>query len=263
MRSLVARIVLVVVPGLFAVGCAVEANPEDTAGESEEALSACGTAKYNEGLQHYKAAVSAAQSRIREGVCQSDVGFLQSIADHASRAVMTCGAFRDVIRTSPWAAPVRTTLARTLTLRSLTGELLVVRDSDFQNWTGAEAFFAKGLTFSARPQGAYGSSVIVDFGANGRAVWREQVYDEKTGDISMRSLNATYVIAPSNARASGPRIVTVKRGNTTEKFALGVQNPASYRDAPSFVLTPLGNGTTLGEGATAPALFAIVSECDA
>lgn len=263
MRSLFARIVLVGISGLFAFGCAAETNPEDTAGESEEALTACGTAKYNEGLRHYKAAVSAAQSRLREGVCQSEDGFLQTIADDASRAVMTCGAFRDVLRTSPWAAPVRTTLARTLTLRSLTGELLVVRDSDFQNWTGAETFFAKGLTFSARPQGAYGSSVVVEFGPSGRAVWRELVHDAATGDISLRSVSATYVVAPSNSRSSGPRLVTVKRGNKTDKFSLGVQNPASYRDAPSFVLTPLGTGSTLGEGATAPALYAIVSECDA
>jgi len=263
MRPTVSRLVVVLVPALFAVGCAVEPNAEDTAAESEAALTTCGTAKYNEGLQHYKAAVKAAQSRLREGVCQSDDGFLQSIADHASRAVMTCGAFRDVIRTSPWAEPVRTTLARTLTLRSLTGELLVVRDSDFQNWAGTEAFFAKGLTFSARPQGAYGSAVIVDFGPSGRAVWREQVYDEKTGEISMRSLPATYVVAPSNGRTSGPRVVTVKRAGKTDTFSVGVQNPASYRDAPTFVLTPLGNGSTLGEGATAPALYAIVSECDA
>ena len=117
MPSFVSRLAVVVVPLLFTVGCAVEsgseAPTEDDMAESEEALSACGSAQYGEALAHYKAAVKAAQSRLREGVCQSDDGFLQSIADHASRAVMTCGTFRSVIRTSPWAAPVRTTLART------------------------------------------------------------------------------------------------------------------------------------------------------
>ncbi|MFO0642336.1 MAG: hypothetical protein U0183_24120 [Polyangiaceae bacterium] len=267
MPSFVSRLAVVAVPLLFTVGCAAEtaseAPTEEEAGESQEALSTCGSAKYGEALVHYKAAVKAAQSRLREGVCQSEDGFLESIADHASRAVMTCGAFRSVIRTSPWAAPVRTTLARTLTLRSLTGELSVIRDSDYQNWTGVEAFFAKGLTFSARPVGAYGSPVIVELEANGRAVWREQVYDAKTGEISMRAVPARYTVASSSGRASGPRLVTIVHAGVTEKFALGVRNPASYKDAPDFVLSPLGNGAVLGEGAKAPELYAIVSECDA
>ena len=87
--------------------------------------------------------------------------------------------------------------------RDATGELSVIRDSDYQNWTGVEAFFAKGLTFSARPVGAYGSPVIVELEANGRAVWREQVYDAKTGEISMRAVPARYTVASSSGRASG------------------------------------------------------------
>lgn len=265
MPSLISRLALVVIPLIFTAGCAAEseAPTDEEVGQSEEALSTCGAAKYAEALVHYKASVKAAQSRLREGVCQSDDGFLDTIADHASRAVMTCGAFRTVLRTSPWAAPVRTTLARTLTLRSLTGELAVIRDSDYQNWSGVETFFSKGLTFSARPMGAYGSSVIVELDASGRAVWREQVYNQATGEISMRAVPAKYTVVSSSGRSSGPRIVTIVHAGITEKFSLGVRNPASYKDAPDFVLTPLGTGSVLGQGARAPELFAIVSECDA
>jgi hypothetical protein len=79
----------------------------------------------------------------------------------------------------------------------------------------------------------------------------------------MRAVPARYTVASSSGRASGPRLVTITHAGITEKFALGVRNPASYKDAPNFVLTPLGNGAVLGEGAKAPELYALVSECDA
>lgn len=248
----------------LALGCAVgvEDGGVDTTDNSELAATSCG-ASYGEAFAYYKQAVDDSKDRLRYGVCESENGFQWGIADNASRAVMTCGEFRNVIRTSPWAAPLREALAPSLTLRSLTGELLVIKDSNWQNWTGVEAFFGQGLSFWARAQGAYGSAVRIDFGANGSAVWGELTYDEETGEISWRTLPATYTITKSSGQEAGPRVVTVTRDGKTDKFALGVQNAEAWKDAPIFVLEPLGTGTVLGEGATAPKLYSLVSECDA
>lgn len=245
---------------LAAAACAAptggpDASEEEAVGQTEEALTACGPTRYAAALAHYKNAVQWSKDREREGVCQSENGFLWSIADEASRAVMTCGAFRTVIRTSPWAAPVRRVLAPSLTLRSITGELLVIKDSQWANWTGTDRFFDKGLTFWARAEGAYGSAVRIDFRADGKATWGELVYDDATGDITWRSLPATYAITKTTAKESGPRRVTVTRAGKTQVFTLGVQSGWQYSDAPIFVLQP--------SGGTAPALYSLVSECDA
>lgn len=193
--------------------CAADVE-NDEAGDTataSEALTSCGAARYDAALAHYTNAVAWSKDRLAKGVCQSENGLLWSIADEASRAVTTCSAFRTTLRTSPWAAPLRTALAPSLTLESLTGELLVIKDSAWQNWTGAERFFDRGVSFWARAEGAYGPE-------------------------------------------AGPRTVTVTRAGKTESFTLGVQDGAAWSDAPLFVLTPRG---------TAPALFSLVSECDA
>lgn len=244
-------------------GCAVGVHDEgvESVDVNEEAIVACGE-RYGEALEHYKKAVAASKDRLQHGPCGSEDGLLWSIADHASRAVMTCGAFRQVIRTSPWAAPLREALGQTLTLHSLTGELLVIKDSDWQNWTSTESFFDGGLSFWARAQGAYGPGVRIDFAAGGQATWGEHTYDEVTGEIGWREIPATYTVTRFGGEAS-PRTVTVTREGMTEVFALGVQNAAAWKDAPIFVLEPLGTGTVMGEGATVPVLYSLVAECDA
>jgi len=242
----------------LAIGCAAPA--EDAADEAveqtEEALSACGAAKYNAALAHYKNAVAWSKDRNANGVCNSENGLLWNIADEASRAVMTCGEFRNVIKTSPWAAPLRTALAPSLTLKSLTGELLVIKDSQWANWTGVDRHFQKGgLVFWARAEGAYGPAVRLELGANGKATWNQLVMNDVTGEITLKAEPATFTIAKTNGRESGPRTVTVVHGGKTQKFTLGVQNGFQYNDAPLFTLQPVGG--------TAPALFSLVSECDA
>jgi hypothetical protein len=239
-----------------------EGEPEP--GETESALTTCGSVRYAEALGHYKAAVAGAKGRLAQGACESNNGLLWPIADQASQAVMSCGEFRNIIRTSPWAAPLRTALAPSLTLPSLTGELSVIKDSDFQNWTGVDRFFSRGgLKFHAHPQGAYGSAVTVEFRTGGKAVWGEQTYEASTGNIGWREISATFTITKSNGRESGPRLVTVTRAGKTERFALSVRNPINYKNAPVFVLVPLGTGSVLGQGANAPELLSLVSECDA
>lgn len=242
-------------------GCSASTDPgaDSASGEdvetSEAAVVSCGAAKYNEALAHYKNAVAWSKDRLANGVCESDNGFMWSIADEASRAVMTCGAFRETIKTSVWAAPVRTVLAPSLTLKSLTGELAVIKDSSFQNWTGVDAYFAKGLSFWARAEGAYGSAVKIDFKADGKATWGYLHYDAVSGDITWRTMPATYTVTKLGT-ASGKRKVTVKHGGVTETFTLGVDAGWQYNDAPIFTLVP-------NAGTTAPKLYSLVSECDA
>lgn len=200
--------------------------------------------------------IGRSKDRLSHGVCESEHGYLWSIADEASRAVMTCSAFRETIRTSPWAQPVRTVLAPSLTLKSLSGELAVIKDSSWQNWNGVDAHFTKGgLSFWARAEGAYGYAVKIDFATQGHATWGYLHYDDATGDISWRTEPATYSIAKPNG-AKGKRTLEVVHGGKTETYTLGVESGWQYNDAPLFTLTP-------NAGSTQTKLYSLVSECDA
>jgi hypothetical protein len=231
---------------------------EEAVESTEDALTACGSAKYNEALGYYKNAVQWSKDRERLGVCESENGYQWGIADEASKAVMTCGEFRNIIKTSVWAAPIRRVLGNSLTLRSLTGELAVIKDSQWQNWSGVDAFFAttQGLSFWARAEGAYGSAVRIDFKPNGQATYGYLYEVPGTFDIVWKTEPATYTITKTGT-SSQKRNVTVKHGTKTEKFLLEVENGWTYQSAPLFRLTPQGTTTT------APKLYSLVSECDA
>jgi hypothetical protein len=250
--------------GFTVFGSACAAPTEDSAGQdesvesTEDALVSCGAAKYNEALGYYKNAVQWSKDREASGVCESENGYQWAIADEASKAVMTCGAFRNTIKTSIWAAPIRRVLGDSLTLRSLTGELAVIKNSQWQNWTGVEQWFTttQGLRFWARAEGAYGSAVRVHLQANGKATYSYLYEEPSTFDITLKSEPATYTITKSGT-SSQKRIVTVKHGTKTEKFLLEVEDGWTYQSAPLFRLTPQGTTTT------APKLYSLVSECDA
>lgn len=236
-----------------ASGCATETDDEPTQDTSELNANPCG-ARYGEALAHYKNAVAWSKERLEAGVCESNNGYLWQIADEASRAVMTCDAFRHTIKTSPWADPLRRALSPSLNLRSYTGDLLVIRDSQFQNWTNVESYFS-GTSFWARAQGAYGPAVRIDFYAEGHATFGHLVYDEATGNIDWASEDATYSMQSIDGRPASRRLVRVTHGTVTEEYELGVENPASYKDAPLFTLSPTdAHGTPL---------YSLVSECDA
>jgi hypothetical protein len=251
---------------LFTAACAAPSegseaqgvNDEETVETTEEALISCGAAKYNEALGYYKNAVQWSKDREASGVCESENGYQWQIADEASKAVMTCGAFRNTIKTSVWAAPIRRVLGDSLTLRSLTGELAVIKDSQWQNWTGVDQWFntTTGLRFWARAEGAYGSAVRVHFKANGQATYSYLYEVPGTFDIALKTEAATYTITRTGT-ASQKRKVTVKHGTKTETFLLEVEDGWTYKSAPQFRLTPQGTATT------APKLYSLVSECDA
>jgi hypothetical protein len=239
-------------------GCSAASEPADDVETDEAAVTACGSDKYAAAMAHYRNAVQWSKERLSHRVCEWEHGSLREIADEASHAVMTCGNFRETIKSSPWAEPIRTVLAQSLTLRSLTGELLVIKDSQWQNWTGTERFFDQGLIFAARPEGAYGSAVRIEFKANGTATWGYLYYDEPTGEFSWRTQPATYTITKIDGTEKGKRRVSVTHGGKTESFTLGVDAGYQYKNAPIFTLVP--ESTAPGN---APKLYSLVHECDA
>lgn len=255
----------VVVAGLAgALACGapeLEPQPAGSISDSEEALVAdaavvtasCGD-RYAAALDHYRRAVAGAKNRLRDGVCNDEDDTLWTISDEASRAVMTCDAFRQVIKTSVWARPLRDALAVSLTLRSLTGELKVIRDSAWQDWSGVEAFFP-GTSMWARAVGAYGPPVRIDFAAQGAAVYGQQSYDPVTGDISWVEGPATYHIE-TTGQARDKRTVVVTHEGRQHRFLLSVEPalPDDWKSAPSFTLLPSGQHEKLSS---------IVVECDA
>lgn len=243
-------------PIAFAVlaGCASE---ETTTDDANLAAQSCAPAQYSAALAEYKNAVAWSKERLEMGICESDNGYLMTIADAASRAVTTCGAFRETIKTSPWAAPLREALGESLTLRSLTGELLVIKDSSFQNWNGTEALLARGVSFWANAQGAYGWPYKINLRADGAATYGWLHYDEATGDIAWKEVPATYRVIATDG-PTGKRTVEVTHDGQTESFLLRVEETFMTEHAPVFTLSPAASTQPTQEK-----LYSIPSECDA
>lgn len=240
-------------------GCSTEASDAEPAvAEDEAALVSCGAAKYNEALAHYKNAVAWSKDRLAVGVCESENGYQWSIADEASQAVMICGAFRETIKTSPWAAPVREVLKDSLTLSSLTGELLVIKDSQWQNWTGVEAQL-EGKKFWAQSNGAVGSAKQIIFGKNGKATF--QWVDVWSDDWQVKKEPATYTVEKPNGE-KGKRRVIVKHGGLTEAYLLDVEPGWTYNDAPLFTITPEREADEDVHNAGVK-MYSLVGECEA
>jgi hypothetical protein len=205
------------------------------------AAEACGD-KFRPAFKRYKAAVEGAKARLADGPCDSEgEDTTQSrIADNATAAVMICPAFKDVIRKSPFAKPIRTVLAASLTLKSLTGELLVLRDSEFANWTGVEALLP-GTTFSTEHHGVVGAHAQITFHGNGRATFSETV---STPELSPRTTvtPATYRVEKLGSERD-PRRIFVERAGKTERFDLVVFSPneEDFESAPDFMLRAEGH----------------------
>jgi hypothetical protein len=220
---------------------------EDGAGDpTAQALAApsCGQAKYDEAFKHYRKATYGAKARLAGNICgdEDTAGdgttystYMSFIEDEAATAIMTCDAFKNVIKTSPYAEPIRKVLADQLVLKSLTGELLVLRNSQFQNWTNVEAYLP-GTELYSNAFGIYWSQEEIQFKANGQANYVTWVEDKETG---LRAVNtpATYRVEKTGSDRD-PRRIILKRGNQTETFQLRVRDtePGNFETAPVFEL---------------------------
>lgn len=223
-----------------AAGCSssepVAAEETEQGVDELNASASCG-AKYGQALVHYKKAVKLAKEPYAKGHC-GDVDGEGSIEDEAATAVMLCPAFKEVIKNSPWAAPIRDVLADMLTLRSLTGELLVLRNTEFQNWSNVEQFLPGTVMWANGAWGLYWMQDEIRFEANGKAVHVH--YGEGPSEkeyVKEETTPATYRVEKTGAEKD-KRKVTVSWGGKTEKFDLVVQDtePGDFKSAPVFSL---------------------------
>jgi len=201
---------------------------------------ACG-AKYGEALEHYKFAVSLAKDPYAAGRCAEDSDIETTFEDEAATAVMLCPAFKDVIRNSKWAAPIRNALADVLTLRSLTGELLVLRNTEYQNWSNVEQYFPGTKMWAVGAWGSFWMQDELRFLANGQAEhvhFVEAEDDAKGGGLVVEQKTpATYTIEKIDGEKDN-RQVTVSWGGKKESFVLIVSDtePGDFTSAPVFSL---------------------------
>jgi hypothetical protein len=148
------------------VGCAASAEPDDQDPATADAAvssASCGSAKYNQALTHYKAAVAKSKQRARDGACGGDAGeaTLADIASEAQKAITTCGDFKKVISTSPWAGALREELRGSLAYPLLTGALDPAK-------AASVAAALDGATMFGPAPGVYGNVGKLVFEANGR-----------------------------------------------------------------------------------------------
>lgn len=269
--SFLALVALVAGCSESSVETAASADEADlTAGAA--AQQACG-ATFAPALEEYKKAVAMAKSYQTEGACNGsledeDVARME-MADHATAAVMKCPAFKDVIRTSPYAEPIRGVLEKSLTLKALTGELLVLRDSSFQNWRNIEALLP-GLEMTSPPQGAAGWHYTLRFEAGGQAklsTWGflpgHESSDYEVGEFDHHS--ATYSVQRLGGEKDPRTITLVRDDGKTITLRLQVEPSGSEPTAaPNFKLLPLSGDieTFLGAWIAEYGYESLSSECE-
>lgn len=154
------------------VGCAA-GTTEETGAEGNDAYTAsastaCTPAQYSEGLAHYKKAVASSKVRAKGMTCEGengDDGTIYGITSESAAAVKACGAFKDVIAKSVYAAPIRTALKDNLALPYLTGGLDAAG-----GFSGLESALV-GKTLWGPAPGVYGNMTKVSFQAGGKATF--------------------------------------------------------------------------------------------
>jgi hypothetical protein len=220
-------------------GCSNASGTEDVT--TEGALGgSCGAEKYQAALERYRKAVYASKDRLAGKLTcdpeepQSELT-MSGIAEEAAAAVLICPDFKEVIRKSPYAEPLRQALGDSLTLKSLTGELLVLFDSQWQNWTGVEQMIVDTTMWNWRGASDQAWDYRIEFKTNGKAVYSSQINDQ------IEPKEATYrVEAPDGEKAPRKIIVTVDgRSTTFELSATRTDDEGSVGGL--FVLTPQGS----------------------
>jgi hypothetical protein len=142
----------------------------------------CG-ASYGPANESYKAAVAGAKAHKIDHCGGEEGGDLGTIAELSLKAVSTCGAFANVIKTSQWAAPIREELGDSLVLPFITGDLKVKDDSGKVVFSGLQAALEKGVVLWGPSPGAYGPSGNIKFLPNGKAIAGAQVWPEDPNSI--------------------------------------------------------------------------------
>ena len=231
-RRFLAAAVLALAALPVMAGCASSTEQDETATEDSAVTRAkCGAATYDAALVHYKAAVAKAKQRKGGDACGGDAGeaTVADIAAEAQQAVTTCGAFRDVIKTSPWAGDVRDQLKGTLSYPVLLGSL------DTTTWNGLGEALAAGVKMHGPAPGVYGNTGLLTFEANGRGSMGILQISDKDGSAYWGKTDMRWVVG---VRA-GAAVITViaEYENDTEKtFTYLLKKAEPFFGAPDFVL---------------------------
>jgi hypothetical protein len=214
------------------VGCSAS---DDVGSDSANVESSSSCVQNSAAKSFYERALRGAQERLAGDVCSSEEGYLFSIADNATQAVLICPELKETIKSDPAAQPIRDALADSLTLNALTGELLVLRDSEWQNWNGVESLLV-GKTFMTEPQGAVGYYSAYKFHADGKATFvGTQEVDSEDG----WGVEHPEIVRTGDVRSPRRVIITHDDGQRIE-FDLKVSNGWSDQGAPIFQLVRPG-----------------------
>ncbi len=181
----------------------VDSDESDSAAD-DSALTAkaqCSPADYNKGLAAYKVAVASAKAREKDS-CEDNT-MLSGINAQLQEAVRACGEFRNVISTSPWAAPVRKAFDGNLNLAVIEGRVTT-------SGTAVTSGLAKSLvgqTLYGPFRGAYGNTTRYELAANGKGAYLHLEFGED-GETSWKSTPITW-------SATDKTLTVTKEGVTT------------------------------------------------
>lgn len=247
---------------LTLIACAGnEPSSADGASTDQAATAAapsCG-ASYAKGLDLYKQSVALAKQHAKsacEGVDGSDEGaYLSSIAAKASQANAACGAFSNVIKTSPWAAPIRDELKGTLVLPVLTGDLQIKDASGHTTFKGLDKALP-GVTLWGPAAGVYGNQKKMEFTANGVVKISVLEFPSNNAPAPVwTTVEGSYTIGAVTGDAIR---ITIKQGPTTAEFELKPTTVDFEGGYPDFQFQPTGAQNDAGD-----LYSAYISECEA
>lgn len=244
---------------LSLVACAgSEPSSDDSASYDQAATSAapsCG-ASYGKANELYKQAVAIAKTHKVDacgglGANGEEGAYLTSIAGSAAKATASCGAFANVIKSSPWAAPIREELKGNLALAVLTGDLEIKNAKGEWTYKGLDAALP-GVTLWGPAPGVYGNASKIEFGANGKATLSHHEWEnENATGPTWKAEEATYKIGG----VAGDTVlitITTAAGISTD---YDLKATTTYEGGPDFEMTPIEK-----EGDT---FTAYISECEA
>ena len=181
----------------------VDSEDADSAAD-DSALTAkaqCSPAAYNKGLAAYKAAVASAKQRVNDP-CEDNT-MLSNISSELQEAVNACAEFKNVISTSPWAAPVRKAFEGNVGLAVIEGRITV-------NGTEVTSGLAKSLggqKLYGPFRGAYGNTTRYELAADGTGSF---LYLEFADDGS-----TSWKTAPIKWSATDKKLTITKAGVAT------------------------------------------------